>query len=254
MKNSMEKRIKINNLQLNIFPEAESMACTAAAEILTQIKQKKESLFTLATGSSPLRTYEILADIVKKEGIDTSRLRIHKLDEWYGIPITNPSSCDTYLKKYIITPLNISNDRYFSVDSQPSDPDKACREMTAILKEEGPVDLCVLGLGVNGHLGLNEPADYLIFDTHLAALSKTSRNHTMLRNEGITVTKGITTGIGEIMRAKKIIFLVEGSEKAAIFREFFTKRITTKFPASFLWLHPKVTCYCDLKSTQLLKL
>ena len=239
---------KIGNMTFCITPDEESMAQRAAEVMLEQIKRKSCSLITIATGNTPTRSYELLVKMIRKQGVDISKLRIHKLDEWYGIPMDHPSTCEAYLQDKIVKPMEISKDRYYSIQSQPDDPHEACRQMANRLREDGPIDLCILGLGANGHLGLNEPADAVMADTHCCELTPSSRQHTMLQDEKTTVDKGLTTGMGEILAAKQILFLVSGKKKAPLMNTFLSRKVTTQYPASFLWLHPSVTCICDAEA------
>ena len=121
----------------------------------------------------------------------------------------------------------------------------------ADLMEKTPLDLSVLGVGVNGHLGLNEPDDVFIYETHHAKLAPTSRDHPMLSSVTASADYGMTTGIGEIMAAGKILFLVSGLKKQQAFAEFMKQKVSPALPASVLWLHHDVTCICDREAAEL---
>lgn len=218
-----------------------------AADILTKhVIEKPNSLITLATGSTPTGMYKLWVSQLKKDKIDISLLRFHKLDEWCGMTPDNPASCEYYIREHVLNPLGISEDHYFGVGSEASDPQKECDRITQKLASESPADICILGLGQNGHLGLNEPGDTMFLHTHVVDLSKVSRNHTMLNKTGIKVTKGLTTGIGDIMLSTMVLFLVSGKQKAELFSKFYNEQVVnTMFPASFLWLHKSVYCIYD---------
>lgn len=113
------------------------------------------------------------------------------------------------------------------------------------LKTNGPIDLCILGIGANGHLGFNEPADYLKSNVHKASLSKTSQNHPMILDSKVKLNYGITLGMADILMSKEILLLVCGENKKAVMRDFLLKNITTGLPASFLWLHANFHCFCE---------
>jgi galactosamine-6-phosphate isomerase len=149
------------------------------------------------------------------------------------------------LQKYLVEPLQIPNERFFIYDSQTSNPEEACLRMQVCLKQEGPIDLVILGIGLNGHLGFNEPNDFLSPACHVAELEEQTKQHTMIGELSVKPTKGLTLGMGEILQAKKIILLINGAHKKEITKAFLKGEISTHLPASFLWLHPNVTCLIE---------
>jgi len=152
---------------LFVHPDYEALSEIAADLIAKRIHEKPPLLLCLATGSTPTRTYELLATRPKSL---FDQLRILKLDEWGGIPMSSPATCETYLRKILIDPLDLSS-RYVAFESQPTNPTAECSRIARWLKDNGPIDLCILGLGINGHLGFNEPAAALQPRAHLATLS-----------------------------------------------------------------------------------
>ncbi len=224
----------------------EEMSRIAAGILIKQVIEKPNSLITLATGSTPTGMYRHWISQLKKEKIVTSQLRFHKLDEWWKIQSDNPASCEFYLRENILNPLNVSEDRYFGVSSEAKNPRIECDKIAKKLAEEGPSDICILGLGKNGHLGLNEPGNDISLHTHLVELTKESQNHSMLEQTGIKVSKGLTSGIKDILQSKIVIFLVSGKHKAELFSKFYNEQVVNSmFPASFLWLHKSVICIYD---------
>jgi len=168
------------------------------------------------------------------------------LDEWYGLGADDKGSCDEYLQTNLFGPLNISFKRCVSFDGKTSEPEKECNRIAAYLDDNGPIDLCILGLGKNGHIAFNEPAAYLQPRAHLATLSATSLAHPMIKGNGETVKYGMTLGVGDIMRSKKIILLVNGTHKNAVMNKLMAQKISNQLPASLLWLHGNAECfYCD---------
>lgn len=117
--------------------------------------------------------------------------------------------------------------------------------MSAWLAENGPIDLCVLGLGLNGHLGFNEPAKTLQPFAHVAELSATSLSHGMLADGGTRPTYGMTFGIAEILASRSILLIVQGASKREPLRRLLQPGLDPEFPGTFLWLHPRVTLICD---------
>ena len=221
-----------------------SYAC--AEKMINCVKQKPNALLCLASGNSPKKAYEIFVQRVLEEKLETRQLRILKLDEWWGISNDDPSSCEMYFQEILIKPLNISKNHFISFQSSAANTHEECNRISEYLRKKGPIDLSVLGLGKNGHLGLNEPAAFLKLYAHVCEIDTKTKTHTMLKGNDKDVRYGITIGIGEIMSSKDILFLVTGEHKELVFDAFKEGKISTKLPASFLWLHPKTTCIHEL--------
>jgi galactosamine-6-phosphate isomerase len=134
--------------------------------------------------------------------------------------------------------------RYFGFQGA-ADPEAECERVRRRLETEGPIDLCVLGLGLNGHVGMNEPAPMLRPAAHVASLTETSLRHTMLADARSRPTHGLTLGMAEILASHQILLLVSGVTKTEPLRKLLRREITTEFPASLLWLHSNWTLLCD---------
>lgn len=221
------------------------MSRAAAALLAGEAQCNRGALFCLATGASPARTYELLAEYDRLQPGLFEQARWMKLDEWGGLAMDDPASCEVYLRKKIVGPLRVSTERFFGWHSQPADPEIECRRIAAWLAVNGPIDLCVLGVGTNGHLGFNEPADTLQPGPHVAVLSQTSITHSMLTSAQGRPRFGLTLGMADLLQSRKILLLASGNHKARILERFYAGGISTQFPASFLWLHPAVTIFCD---------
>ena len=184
--------------------------------------------------------------VEKKKNVILSGLRFIKLDEWYGLGINDEGSCEKYLHEHLFNPLGISNKQYIAFDGKADNPGKELQNVDNYLDEHGPIDLCILGLGKNGHIAFNEPADILQPRAHMSPLSSTSLEHTMIKSTGEPIKYGMTLGMTDILQSKKIILLVNGTHKNAIMHKLMEQKISTQLPASFLWLHADVKCfYCD---------
>ena len=209
--------------------------------IVSEIDVKPNLLLCIATGSSPTETYQKLAQ--KKDKFSTEELRIIKLDEWGGISPTNPESCETYIRTYINKPLGITEENYITFNSNPAEPLDEVARIQTYLDENGAIDVCILGLGANGHIAFNEPSAYLQPFCHKATLTEKSMEHSMAKNMGNEMpTYGLTLGMANILQSKKIIMIIAGKGKEDIIKRFLSKEINTNLPASFLWLHPNVEC------------
>jgi galactosamine-6-phosphate isomerase len=223
----------------------DTLSREAATLIVEELKKNSRALLCAATGNSPTGTYSILKKSFDLEPELFSRLRVIKLDEWGGLPMDNPSTCEHYLQQHLVGPLQITTDRYISFQSSPKDPNGECRRIQDELKKAGPIDICILGLGMNGHLALNEPDGFLEAETHVAKLSASSLTHPMIGETGMKPSYGLTLGMADIFQSKCILILINGTKKKDITSAFLNGKISTGLPASFLWLHPNVVCLVD---------
>jgi len=222
-----------------------AVSLRAAEMILHRVRTKPNLLLCAPGGSTPARTYEILADKRKQSPEIFKQLRIVKLDEWGGIPMNDPGSCETQLQKQLIQPLGIAPDRYFSFTSSSNLPYAEAEKMRSQFADIMPIDLCMLGLGINGHIGMNEPAPALQPWTHVAQLTEVSLKHPMLAHSRVRPTYGITLGMAEILGSREILLLASGASKRDGLQKMIKREISTNFPASFLWLHSNWTFLCD---------
>ncbi len=169
-------------------------------------------------------------------------MRIVKLDEWWRLPADDRRTCEVYLQQKLIGPLGIGQSRYISFDSDAPDPEQECLRVRSSLEREGPIGLAVLGLGKNGHLGLNEPGPFLHPVCHRATLSPETRQHPMLNHSGPAPESGLTLGMRDILSSEVILLIVSGSGKEKALDQLRSGKITTDCPATFLWTHPRVHC------------
>ncbi len=233
-------------LSVNQFDDYEKMSKQAAEDILALVAGHPKAVICLATGSTPTHTYELLAKGAKGEEKRFANVHIVKLDEWGGLPIDHPSTCEFYLRKYVLTPLGISQERFLSLRPDAGEPKAECARVQAELDRLGGIDLCVLGLGVNGHLGFNEPAESIQPYVHVAALAPKTQKHPMLEGSEIVPSYGMTLGMANILSAKQIMLLVNGQHKVSQLQRLLSQKVETSFPASFLWLHNNVRLYSNV--------
>jgi galactosamine-6-phosphate isomerase len=234
-------------LRIIVKKNPEEVALTAAQIIAACADQKSGSSLCVATGASPTRAYQLMIEEAHQKKISLKKMIFVKLDEWLGLPMNDPATCEFYIKQHLLKPLKVKPKNYIRFQSDPRDAEKECRRVRKQLEKLGPLDLCVLGLGANGHLGFNEPADGLNVQPHVAHLSRTSMTHAMLQSSKHKnrVRGGLTLGMGNIMSAQRVLMIVTGRLKAAQLRQMLTGRISPQFPASFLQLHQNALCICD---------
>ncbi len=214
------------------------LSVITAQTMINAIKDNPCANICLASGASPDLAYQLFVQMVIEQSIDISHAMFTKLDEWCGFDGDHEATCEKYIQDRIIKKLNIKRENYITFNPNALDFKKEVEKVGKLLHQY-PITLSILGIGKNGHLGLNEPNDYLNPFTHIEILSETTKAHQMLGNE--VVDNGMTIGMNEILNSKNILLLISGSNKQEIFNQFLTEKITTKLPASFLWLHPNTT-------------
>lgn len=232
-------------MNIHIFPDYHALSSQASSLIISELKLKPNLLLCTATGNSPTLAYQHLAEAYQQQQEIFSELRIIKLDEWGGVSMDNPQSCEAYLRKYILTPLHISPNRYLGFDSKAESPEKECDRINQLLVQQGSIDVCVLGLGINGHIAFNEPATNLEPYAHVAKLSSESMQHSMSIAMNEQISYGLTLGMANILQSKLILILVSGEVKREIAQKFLSGKITSDLPASLLWLHHNTICLID---------
>ena len=219
----------------------------AANLIRAQVVMKPDCILGLATGSSPVGTYEKLVEWYKKGDIDFSRVSTINLDEYRGLTPDNDQSYRYFMNIHLFYHVNIDKSRTSVPDGLEPDAEKACRDYDAIIEKSGGVDLQLLGLGHNGHIGFNEPSDEFPCGTHCVDLtpSTINANKRFFASEADVPRQAYTMGIRSIMLAKKIVVVVSGKDKAEILQKVVCGPITPQVPASVLQLHPDVTIVAD---------
>ena len=221
------------------------MSRRAAAHVIAAATAKSDFLLCAPTGHSPAGLYQELIREGARQPDLLRNFRVVKLDEWLGMPPSDPASSEHYLQSRLVGPLAIAAERYLSFDSETKDPVRECARISAELERKGPIDVCILGLGRNGHVGLNEPAPNLQPPCHVAKLSAETLGHAMMGGRNAKPESGLTLGMGDILASRKILLLVTGAGKERAIEKFLEATITTDLPASLLWLHRDVEVLLD---------
>ena len=215
----------------------------AANIISAQIIMKPDCVLGLATGSSPLGIYKQLIEWYQKGDLDFSQVTTINLDEYKGIGADNPQSYRYYMEHQLFAHVNIDRLRTFLPAGMEQDSKKACEEYNRIIHEHGEIDLQLLGLGRNGHIGFNEPGGAFEKETHCVNLSMSTieANQRFFESKEKVPKQAYTMGIKNIMQAKRILLIVNGKEKEQILERALNGPITPQVPASILQLHSNVT-------------
>ena len=227
-----------------------------ATEIFAQvISAKPNCVMGLATGETPIGLYDGLAALCEKGTLDFSNVTTVNLDEYYPITPDNDQSYRYFMNLHLFDKINIDKANTFVPDGTATDPDSFCDAYSKRIEEIG-IDIQILGIGRNGHIGFNEPsADGLIAKTHLTALTESTieANSRFFASADEVPKHAITMGIGDVFKAKKIVILASGTEKADAVKKMLEGTINSMCPASVLCLHPDVTLICDEAAYSLVK-
>lgn len=223
------------------------MSRKAANIISAQVIMKPGCVLGLATGSTPIGAYRQLVEWYKKGDLDFSEVTTVNLDEYRGLTRENDQSYYYFMNENLFDLINIDKSRTFLPDGMEADSDKACRDYNEIIQSVGGVDLQLLGLGHNGHIGFNEPGIAFETETHCVNLTERTikANMRFFPAEKDVPRQAYTMGIKTIMSAKKILVVVSGEDKADIVKEAFFGPVTPAVPASILQLHNDVIVVAD---------
>ena len=219
----------------------------AANIICAQVILKPNCVLGLATGSSPVGIYKQLVDWYKKGDLDFSRVSSINLDEYRGLGPDNEQSYRYFMNTNLFNHVNIDKARTYVPNGLEPAPEKACLDYDRIIEKSGGIDLQLLGLGHNGHIGFNEPSHVSPRGTHCVDLAPSTieANKRFFSSEADVPRQAYTMGVRSIMQAKKIVVVVSGEDKAEILRQVIRGPITPDVPASVLQLHTDVVIVAD---------
>lgn len=224
------------------------MSRKAANIIAAQVVAKPNCVLGLATGGTPVGTYKsLIEDWYKVGDLDFSEVTTVNLDEYRGLPRTNDQSYWYFMHENFFNHVNIRPDAVHVPNGENPDAEAACAEYDAIIKSVGGVDLQLLGIGHDGHIGFNEPADHFPVNTHCVDLTEETieANKRFFASRDDVPRQAYTMGVGTIMNARKVLLIASGADKAEIIRKSFFGPVTPEVPASILQMHPDFTLVCD---------
>lgn len=241
-------------MRIIVEEDYESMSKRAALFVASQVILKPDSVLGLATGSTPLGMYKELIEMYQRSEVDFSEVITFNLDEYYQLPHDDAQSYHYFMKENFFKHINIKEYNTHLPDGMAADIEEECRKYERAIESSGGIDLQVLGIGENGHIGFNEPAEKLNVYTGLVNLTEETIkvNSRFFSSVEEVPTKAITVGMGTILKAKRIILLASGEKKAEAIRDTVNGHVTTQVPSSFLQLHPDVTLILDKAAASLL--
>ncbi|NLN14665.1 MAG: glucosamine-6-phosphate deaminase [Tissierellia bacterium] len=235
-------------MKLFIEKDYDALSKRAASILIEEISKKEDIILGLATGSTPIGTYKELIRAHKEDGLDFSKVKTFNLDEYIGLDGSHPNSYRYFMDEHLFNHINIDKSNTHVPDGKAEDLEAYCKEYDRLIEESGGIDVQILGIGSNGHIAFNEPAEELSLGTTVVRLKEsTIRDNARFFNSIEEVPKtAISMGIGSIMKARKIILLASGKNKAEIMAKLLKNDVvTTQIPASLLKLHHDVTIIVD---------
>lgn len=232
----------------------DDMSRKAANIISAQVIMKPDCVLGLATGSTPIGTYKQLIEWYNKGDLDFSEVTTVNLDEYKGLPKENDQSYYYFMHENLFKHVNIPEGHSFLPDGTEPDSEKACSSYNAIIHQVGGIDLQLLGLGQNGHIGFNEPDDHFSLETHCVDLTPSTieANKRFFEKKEDVPRQAYTMGIKTIMQAKKVLLVASGKEKAQALRDAICGPVTPALPASILQYHKNVYVVADEDALSLL--
>lgn len=228
-------------------PDYTSMSRRAANIISAHVILHPNCVLGLATGSTPLGAYAQLIEWYRKGDLSFAETRSVNLDEYRGLTPDHPQSYRCFMQTNFFDHIDIRPENTYLPDGTAADPAAECRRYNAVLSQLGGVDLQLLGLGHNGHIGFNEPGHAFELGTHLVDLSESTiaANTRFFESRDEVPRQAFTMGIKSIMQARRILVVVSGADKSDIVRRAFTGPVTPEVPCSILQMHPDVTLVGD---------
>ncbi|MEG1984583.1 MAG: glucosamine-6-phosphate deaminase [Oscillospiraceae bacterium] len=225
----------------------DGLSSQTANIISSQIILKPESVLGLATGSTPIGAYKILVERFNHGDLDFSAVKSVNLDEYKGLPADNDQSYNYFMHDNLFDHVNIKKENINLPNGLEPDSDKECARYDAVIKSMGGIDLQLLGIGHNGHIGFNEPSDIFDKGTHCVDLQQSTidANKRFFSSIDDVPRQAYTMGIGTIMNAKCVLIIASGKDKAEIVKKAFFGPITPQVPASVLQMHPNVIVIAD---------
>lgn len=242
-------------MRIIITKDYEAMSRMGAKEIVDLVRKNSHCILGLATGSTPMGMYKQLVQYNKEGLVDFSHVSTVNLDEYRGLGQEDPQSYRYFMNKNLFAHINICLENTFIPNGMAQAMEEECRSYDRRVAQLGGIDLQVLGIGHNGHIGFNEPSEYLSMGTHLTNLKKETieANARFFSSMEEVPTQAITMGLGGIMKAKRILLLASGEEKADIVSRLAEGKISTELPASILQVHQDVLVIVDEKAGALLR-
>ena len=234
-------------MEIRVFENATQVGAAGAALFAAQLLKKPDSVLGLATGSSPIPTYQHLIELYKAGAVDFSHAVSYNLDEYVGLNPDHPCSYHYFMMDQLFNHVNMRPEAIHVPCGNASDLDAGAKAYDAAIEQAGGIDMQLLGIGRNGHIGFNEPSDHFMDACHVADLTESTieANTRLFEDSSQVPRQAVSLGIGAIMRARAVVLIATGEDKAQAIHDAIHNDVTPKVPASILKYHPNVIFLLD---------
>lgn len=235
------------------FPDHNTLSQYAAQHLAAIINRKPNALLCLASGDTPIETYHRFVDLVQQERVDVSQCLFVGLDEWVGFGPDDVGSCSYYVFRDLFTPLQLRPEQIHVFDAKANDLSAECARIDTIIQSRGGLDVLLVGMGLNGHIALNEPGTPFTLGCHVVELAESTKTvGQKYFTQETTLNQGITLGLRHLTEAHEVILLVSGAKKATILRDALRGPVSEQVPASILQTQPQAQIWIDEAAGSLL--
>ncbi|AUD06227.1 glucosamine-6-phosphate deaminase [Spirosoma pollinicola] len=240
-------------MTINEFPDYATLSQCTADHLASIINHKPNATLCLASGDTPIETYHRFVELAKDERVDVSQCTFVGLDEWVGFGPDDFGSCSYYVFRDLFRPLNLRPDQVHVFDAKATDLAAECARIDAVIQDRGGLDVLLVGMGMNGHIALNEPGTPFTLGCHVVELAESTKTvgQKYFKTE-TTLTQGITVGLRHLTEAKEVILMVSGDRKAPVLRDALRGPVTEQVPASIMQTHPNAQIWIDEAAGSLL--
>jgi galactosamine-6-phosphate isomerase len=240
-------------MNIKIYNDYEALSAATANAMIDLIKKKPSAVICIASGDSPKLACELFCKKAKEENINVTQFFFVGLDEWVGLSPDTFGSCHNDFQKRLIQPLGLAASQYHLFDGLAPDLESECKKMDAVIKDKGGIDLMIAGIGMNGHIGFNEPGVDFNLSSHVINLDETTVSvGQKYFKEKVVLQQGITLGLAHLLNAKTVFLLANGERKATVIKKAAEGAVTNSFPASIMQQHANGFIMVDEDAASLL--
>lgn len=241
-------------MNILVFDTEEQIGVAAGYYMCGQVLQKPNSVLGLATGSTPIKAYDHMIELYNQGAVDFSKVTTFNLDEYCNLDINDKNSYHSFMNENLFNHINIPMENINFLDGNAEDMQAECKTYEKRIKDAGGIDIQLLGIGSNGHIAFNEPADAFQRWSHVVKLKESTIKDNSRFFEKIedVPTEAATMGIGSIMQAKRILIIALGEKKAKAIKQVIDGHVTPQCPASILQFHKDVTLMLDKGAASLI--
>ena len=239
-------------MQIEVFKDPEDLAEYTAKFIINLVRAKPTATLILTSGDTPVKTYKKIVELAQPS--DFAQVTVIGLDEWVGVPATSEGSCRYIVEENLLKPLQVNPAQYTFFDSMTDDLQSECTRVDNLIFEKGGVDFIIVGVGLNGHIGLNEPGTSFDLYCHVSKLAEiTISTGQKYFTQSTELTQGITIGLKHLLEAKTAVMIANGERKAEVLREIVIQEPNINLPATVFKKHINGHIWIDKAAASLLQ-